>query len=163
MAMVEIESLEVAFREAMASLCTPVAVITAMDGARPHGTTVSAFASLSMSPPSLLVSLDQGSDLLALVRRTGAFGVNILGSDQANLAGCFARKGQDKFAGIEWSIADGVPRLAGVPGWCACEVAQAVEAADHVVVIGTVRSVDSLGLAPLTYHRRTFGTHQALS
>lgn len=69
---------------------------TAMDGTRPHGITVSDLASLSMAPPSLLVSLDQGSDLLALIRETGLFGVNILGSDQSSLASCFARKGRDK-------------------------------------------------------------------
>jgi flavin reductase (DIM6/NTAB) family NADH-FMN oxidoreductase RutF len=157
-----LESLQDAFRTAMASVCTPVAVVTAMDDDRPHGTTVSAFASLSMSPPSVLVSLDQGSEVLALLRRTGRFGLNILGHDQAELATGFARKGSDKFAGVPWSLADGVPRLFGSPGWVACGVEQAVEAADHVVVIGTVRSVETLDGAPLTYHARTFGTHRIL-
>lgn len=156
----EFESLAEPFRDAMASVCTPVAVITAMDGARPHGTTVSAFASLSMSPPSLLVSLDQGSDLLTLVRETGRFGVNILGSDQSGLAMCFARKGVDKFADVEWSLAEDLPRLADVPGWFACDVAQAIDAADHVVLVGAVRAVDSRDTPPLTYHARTFGTHR---
>lgn len=163
MAMAEVEPLGAAFRDAMASVCTPVAVITAMDGERAHGTTVSAFASLSMSPPSLLVSLDQGSELLGIIRRTGVFGVNVLGQDQSGLASGFARKGSGKFAGVDWSLTDGLPRLAGVPGWFACEVAQTVGAADHVVVIGEVRSVDSSGAAPLTYHARTFGTHQVSS
>ena len=35
------------FRSTMASVCAPVSVVTAMDGERPHGTTVSAFSSLS--------------------------------------------------------------------------------------------------------------------
>lgn len=156
------DGLGTAFRDAMASVCTPVAVITAMDGTRPHGTTVSAFASLSMSPPSLLVSLDQGSEVLALIREAGVFGVNILGSDQAELASRFARKGQDKFDDVEWSLAQEVPRLSGVPGWFACAVGQTIEAVDHVVVIGVVRAVESLDTPPLTYHARTFGTHQVL-
>ncbi|WNG86804.1 flavin reductase family protein [Mycobacterium sp. ITM-2016-00317] len=162
MAVTDIESLRDAFRDAMASVCTPVAVITAMDGQRPHGTTVSAFASLSMSPPSLLVSLDRGSDLLAIIQSSGSFGVNVLGHDQSHLAACFARKGREKFADVEWSLAGGVPRLTGAAGWFACDVAQAVEAADHVVVIGEVRVVESRSTAPLTYHDRTFGTHQIL-
>ena len=87
------------FRDAMATVCTPVAVVTAMDGHRPHGTTVSAFASLSMTPPSLLVSLDRGSELLGLVLGSGFFGMNVLGSSQSGLAGKFARKGADKFDG----------------------------------------------------------------
>lgn len=161
MTVTDIESLREPFRDAMASVCTPVAVITALDGARPHGTTVSAFASLSMSPPSLLVSLDQGSDLLALVRETGRFGVNVLGSGQSDLAKCFARKGLDKFADVDWSLADDLPRLEGATGWFACDVALAVDAADHVVVVGAVRAVESRDTPPLTYHARTFGTHQA--
>lgn len=86
------------FRDAMAGVCTAVSVVTAMDGERPHGTTVSAFASLSMAPPMVLVALDRGSELLALVRAEGRFGLNVLGADQASCAARFARKGQDKFA-----------------------------------------------------------------
>ncbi|MFC3960797.1 flavin reductase family protein [Nocardia jiangsuensis] len=148
-----------AFKDAMAAVCTPVAVVTAMDGDRPHGTTVSAFASLSASPPSLLVSLDRGSDLLAVITVSGEFGVNILGHGQSELAGRFARKGADKFAGISWSGADRVPRLDGAPGWFACRVAQTVVAADHVLVVGEVYAVDTASAAPLTYHERVFGTH----
>jgi hypothetical protein len=51
------------FREAMAGVPTPVTVATSMAGGLPHGTTVSAFATLSMAPPMVLVSLDRGSDL----------------------------------------------------------------------------------------------------
>ena len=72
-----------------------------VDG-RPHGTTVSAFASLSLRPPMVLVSLDAGSDLLVMVRETERFGVNILGSDQSPLAMGFARKGSTKFDGVSF-------------------------------------------------------------
>lgn len=75
------------FRKVMASVVTPVSVVTAMSGGEgdglPHRTTVSAFASLSMNPPMVLVSLDRASDLLALVRQTGRFGVNVLGAHAA--------------------------------------------------------------------------------
>ena len=47
------------FREVMAGVATPVSVVTGMAGGLPHGTTVSAFASLSMDPPMVLVSLDR--------------------------------------------------------------------------------------------------------
>lgn len=157
------KSLDEAFRDAMASVCTPVAVITAMDGPRPHGTTVSAFASLSTAPPSLLVSLDLGSDLLALIRNTGRFGVNVLGADQAELALAFARKGSEKFSGVEWSLARELPRLRGTPGWFACDVMQMFPVADHMLVTGAVRAVDNRSAAPLTYHARSFGTHRTLT
>ena len=51
---------------------------------------MSAFASLSLTPPMVLVALDRGSDLLALVRTSGRFGVNVLGSTQSALALTFA-------------------------------------------------------------------------
>jgi flavin reductase (DIM6/NTAB) family NADH-FMN oxidoreductase RutF len=151
-----------AFREVMAGVATPVSVVTALLDGRPHGTTVSAFASLSMDPPMVLVSLDRRSDLLAGLAHGTAFGVNVLGADQAVLAGAFARKGPDKFTGVAWSADGGAPRLAGSPGWLACTVSQLVDGGDHVVVLGEVQAAATDGGAPLTYHARTFGTHAAV-
>jgi flavin reductase (DIM6/NTAB) family NADH-FMN oxidoreductase RutF len=150
------------FRDAMATVCTPVAVVTAMDGDRPHGTTVSAFASLSIAPPMVLVSLDAGSDLLALMRHGGRFGLNVLGSDHARSARVFARKGADKFNGIAWGQREGVPRLDGVPAWLACEIADMVPGGDHVILLGRVVAAESGVGAPLTFHLRAFGTHAVL-
>ncbi|WP_246629828.1 flavin reductase family protein [Modestobacter lapidis] len=155
--------LQTRFREVMAGVATPVSVVTAMGDGLPHGTTVSAFASLSMEPPMVLVSLDRGSDLLALVRDTHRFGVNVLGADQSELALAFARKGgTGKFNGVRWEVDSDLPRLPGAPGWLACEVAQLVEGGDHVVALGTVVAADTVHGQPLTYHGRLFGTHAAL-
>jgi flavin reductase (DIM6/NTAB) family NADH-FMN oxidoreductase RutF len=146
----------------MAGVCTPVSVVTAMAGDRPHGTTVSAFASLSMTPPMVLVSLDRGSQLLTLVRATRRFGLNILGSSQSSLALAFARKGDTKFDGVAWSAEKAVPRLQGAPGWLACEVTDLVEGGDHIVVLATVVAAERRTGPPLTYHARVFGTHSVL-
>lgn len=150
-----------AFREVMAGVCTPVSVVTAMDGDRPHGTTVSAFASLSLNPPMVLVSLDRESDLLALVRRTDRFGVNVLADTQSELAKQFARKGSAKFHGVEWGPASGLPRLDGASGWLACAVSSLVDGGDHVIAIGEILDAETRDTAPLTYHQRRFGTHTA--
>jgi flavin reductase (DIM6/NTAB) family NADH-FMN oxidoreductase RutF len=159
--MTSLEQVRTSFREVMASVCTPVSVVTAMAADRPHGTTVSAFASLSMTPPMVLVSLDRGSDLLALVRETGRFGINVLAADQTRLALAFAGKGKHKFQGVEWSGHADVPRIEGASGWLACRVAQLVEGGDHIVVLGDVIAADTLPGPPLTYHARAFGTHTA--
>jgi len=156
-----IDQVAVEFREVMARVCTPVAVITAFDDARPHGTTVSAFTSLSMGPPMILVSLDRGSDLLAIVRRTGEFGVNVLAHDQADVAMRFARKGADKFDGIGWTESARVPRISGSAGWLACTTETLVDGGDHVVVLGNIVETGLTPAAPLTYHDRVFGTHRA--
>ncbi|MFG1950473.1 flavin reductase [Micromonospora sp. NPDC048830] len=70
----------------------PVPVVTAMSCGLPHGTTVSAFAPLSMDPPMILVSLSRNSDLLAVVRTTRCFGVNMLASEQS-VASASSREG----------------------------------------------------------------------
>ncbi|HZZ54631.1 MAG TPA: flavin reductase family protein [Trebonia sp.] len=149
------------FRRAMASVCTPVSVVTAMAGDRPHGTTVSAFASLSLNPPMILVSLDKSSELLRHVRRTLIFGLNVLHTDQAALAAGFARKGDDKFNGISWMLERGVPRLDGCAAWLACSVERMVTGGDHTVVFGHVVSAAHAPASPLTYYQRRFGTHLA--
>lgn len=151
------------FREVMAGVCTPVSVVTALTSeGRPHGTTVSAFASLSMTPPMVMVSLDRGSDLLAHVRETGRFGLNVLDSRQSAVALRFASKGADKFAGVEWETHTGVPRVLGSGGFLGCTVADLVGGGDHIIVLGTVVAAELVPGRPLTYHDRVFGTHAAL-
>ncbi|MFG2732970.1 flavin reductase family protein [Streptomyces canus] len=92
-----------ALRDAMATVASPVAVVTAMDGRRPHGTTVSAFASLSLAPPMVVVSLDERSPLLAVVHRTGRFGLNVLAPTRPDSPRAFSVSGPDKFDTVAWS------------------------------------------------------------
>ncbi|WP_217211494.1 flavin reductase family protein [Streptomyces sp. AC550_RSS872] len=156
-----------AFRDAMSTVVSPVAVATAMDGSRPHGTTVSAFVSLSLTPPMVLVSLDNRSQLLAVIRRTGRLGLNILGAHQADLALAFARSGPDKFDGVTWSPSQDRPRLPGSAAWIAAKAGEYVTAGDHTVLLAHVVTAepgegDPADLSPLTYHQRSFGTHTPL-
>jgi flavin reductase (DIM6/NTAB) family NADH-FMN oxidoreductase RutF len=149
------------FRDAMANVASTVTVITALDGDQPRGATVSAFMSLSLHPPMVLVALARTSNVLAAIQAAGTFGVNVLGSDQADLAARFAYLASDqKFAGLDWTLTGGLPRLPAVPGWVACDVARIVAGGDHLIVLGAVRDADTVASrAPLTYHQRTFGTH----
>ncbi|WP_208322582.1 MULTISPECIES: flavin reductase family protein [unclassified Salinibacterium] len=153
--------LQDAFRMAMGNVATPVSIVTAYEDGMPHGTTVSAFASLSMNPPMILVSLDRRSELLEIVRRVGTFGVNVLGAHQSATASVFARKGVDRFADVDWALDAGAPRLDGSSGWVACELHTLVDGGDHEIAIGTVLRAEHADVAPLTYHQRLFGTHLA--
>lgn len=150
------------FTSVMAGVCTPVAVVTAMDGRRPHGTTVSAFASLSLRPPMVLVALDRDSRLLAVIRETRRFGLNVLASQQAGIARSFAGKGTAKFDGVAWTLDHGVPRLDEATGWLAGAVDELVPGGDHVIALGAVQRAAATPGQPLTYHDRVFGTHTAL-
>jgi flavin reductase (DIM6/NTAB) family NADH-FMN oxidoreductase RutF len=109
------------------------------------------------------VALDRGSDLLAKLRTTHRFGVNVLAHSQDGLAVRFAGKGADKFDGVPWEDADGLPRLHDAIGWLGCQVDSFVEAGDHLLLTGRVDSAVAIPAAPLAYHRRTFGTHSVLS
>jgi flavin reductase (DIM6/NTAB) family NADH-FMN oxidoreductase RutF len=151
-----------AFREALASVCTPVSVVTSHRDGHPHGTTVSAFCSLSLDPPMVLVSLDRSSDLLAIVTESRVFGINVLNDEQKDLALTFARKGSDKFEsvleGVEWVLDRGVPRIAGAATWLVCKLQQLHEGGDHLIAVGLVEHAESGPGNPLLYRRREFGT-----
>ena len=83
------------FRGVMAQVPAAVAVVSVRAGGSPHGTTVSAFTSLSMDPPMLLVSLDNASSLLSRLHVGAVAGVNVLTADQADIAARYARKNKD--------------------------------------------------------------------
>lgn len=149
------------FREAMGNVAAAVSVVTVLYEGEPHGTTVSAFASLSMEPPMLLVSLDQRSALLSKLEIGSVVGVNVLAAHQDQIALRFAGKGDAKFDGIPWSIEDGAPALIERHAWVSMSVSQLVTAGDHTLVLGNVLAADASPNASLTYWQRTFGTHHA--
>lgn len=158
---VDPEVLRKSFRAAMGNVAAAVSVVTTLDGGTPHGTTVSAFASLSMEPPMLLVSLDRTSNLLARLRVGSIVGVNVLAAHHDQIGLRFAGKGDDKFVDVPWQLEDGAPALVDRHAWVALRVATLVEAGDHVLVLGDVLNANTSGQRPLTYWQRTFGTHQA--
>ena len=148
------------FRNLMSGVCAPVTVVTTTVDDVPYGATVSSFASLSLSPPLVSVAFDRGSSLLAKILQAGRFGVNILGHAQDELAMVFARRDLNCFAGADWYAEAGLPRLSDALGWIECDLHQSVEAGDHLLLFGLVRSASSRAdLAPLVYANRTFGTH----
>ena len=147
------------FLAVMAEVCAPVTVVTSSHDGVAHGTTVSAFASLSRRPPMVVVALDRTSELLAMLRVTERFGVNLLNSKQHRVAVRFAGTGHDKFRDVAWSETDGLPRLDDTIGWLACRVDAFLEGGDHVLIPAVVERAVAAPGAPLAYHRRVFGTH----
>jgi flavin reductase (DIM6/NTAB) family NADH-FMN oxidoreductase RutF len=144
------------YRSVFGAVCTPVAVVTTGRPGRPHGTTVSAFTSLSLDPPLVLVSLDRGSDLLRAIRRTRAFAINVLAAGQEELARRFASKGAGKFDGVAYEEEHGLPRLRACQGFIAGRVQRIVAAGDHALVIGLVLDAEVQDGRPLLYHERRF-------
>ena len=134
------------FRGAMRRLAGGVSVITAGRGKDISGMTVTSVSSLSVDPPALIVSINREASSWPLVKRYGFFGVNILTSDQIDIAERFTGKGGLKgaarFAGADWTTrASGVPLLVGALAAIDCEVEDVVERHSHAIVIGRVLDV----------------------
>jgi NDP-mannose synthase len=144
------------FKETLAGVPAPVTIVTTSTGSRPHGTTVSAFSSLSADPPLVLVALDKKSDLLRLLPETGRFAVNLLAGDQEELGLACAKKGQDKFSKVPWQEDLGLPRIEGAAAFLACEIQEFLPGGDHVIVVGLVTACESEKDEALVYHRRRF-------
>jgi flavin reductase (DIM6/NTAB) family NADH-FMN oxidoreductase RutF len=136
------------FRDALRHLTGGVSVITAGQGQDISGMTVTSVSSLSIDPPSLIVSINRSASSWPLLQRYGFFGVNILASDQLAIAERFTGKGglkgADRFVGAEWTTrTSGVPLLVGALAAIECEVEEAIERHSHAIVIGRVLDVQS--------------------
>jgi flavin reductase (DIM6/NTAB) family NADH-FMN oxidoreductase RutF len=145
-----------AFRETLSRVPSPVTIVTTIADGRAHGTTVSAFTSLSADPPLVLIALDRTSDLLELLRRTPSFAVNLLASDQADIGLDCARKGDGKLTSVRWRPQEDLPRVENAAAWLACEVHEILPGGDHEIVIGLVTACETGAEEPLVYHRRRF-------
>ena len=155
--MTEIPVSSADFRGAMRHLTGGVSVITAGRGKDITGMTVTSVTSLSVEPPTLLVSINRDASSFPLIKRHGAFGVNILNADQLEIAERFSGKGglkgADRFAGAKWVTAvSGVPLLFSALSAFDCEVEEIVERHSHGIVIGRVRDIrNSARTAALAY------------
>jgi flavin reductase (DIM6/NTAB) family NADH-FMN oxidoreductase RutF len=141
------EALPADFRTAMRRLAGGVSVITAGSGSEISGMTVTSVSSLSVDPPSLVVSINRESSSWPLLQRHRHFGVNFLNADQIDIADRFTgkdgHKGADRFAGAEWTErASGVRLLAGALAAIECEAEDIIERHSHAIVIGRVLHVE---------------------
>jgi flavin reductase (DIM6/NTAB) family NADH-FMN oxidoreductase RutF len=144
------------FRSIMSAFPTGVTVVTttSSDGT-PKGFTSNAVTSVSLDPPMLLVCVALTSETLPVLRDAKRFVVNFLKEGEHEISNRFARKGSDKFEGLECLDHDGLPVLAEHSiAHAVCSTEFEVEAGDHIVLIGRVHHGDaSESNAPLLYHR----------
>lgn len=142
------------FRRSMQLLAGGVAVVTAGEVGCRVGLTATSVTSLSLAPPSLLVSVRAGSRLLPVVTRQECFTVHLLGEAQARQADVFAgRHGDDRprTEQVEWHERAG-GRLAGALAHVDCRLARVVSVFSHVLLVGVVEAVEiGTGAQPLVY------------
>ncbi|MDR3419325.1 MAG: flavin reductase [Nevskia sp.] len=142
------------FRKALGAFATGVTIITTRAGdGTPLGLTVNSFNSVSLNPPLVLWSLANSSMNLPAFRAASHWAVHVLSSDQEELSARFARRGEAKFAGLEFDTGIGdVPLLRGCTARFECRTAFQYQGGDHVIFLGEVLAFDRNEAPPLVFH-----------
>lgn len=148
-------------RQWMRQWASGVTLVTAQDAQGPHGMTVSSFSSLSLDPPLIMVSLEQGTRTHQMLREVGRFAVVMLRAEQRELA--------ERFAG---GVSDSDRRFEGVPhrpspggapipedrlAYLDCEVVESHPAGTHTIFVGRVTGGEAADSGtPLLYYNRGY-------
>jgi flavin reductase ActVB len=147
------------FRDAMAHFASGVTVVTAHTERGPAGFTATAFSSVSLAPPLILVCISQGASAHDAVVGARFFGVNVLADRQARVAEQFARSGIDRFEGVALRTEEDekAPLLEGALVQLECRQAATYTAGDHTILIGEVERAWVGAGRPLVHFARRFG------
>jgi flavin reductase (DIM6/NTAB) family NADH-FMN oxidoreductase RutF len=123
------------------------------------------FTSVSLEPPLVLFCAGAESETWPRIRAAERFCVNVLGHHQRQLAVSFARKGTDRYEGVELvERAGGPPRLAGAIAHIDCRIWAEHPGGDHTIVVGEVLELavadeDAAALEqPLIFYRGGYTT-----
>ncbi|MFB9239324.1 flavin reductase family protein [Plantactinospora siamensis] len=146
------------FRQVLGHFATGLTLLTSRgrDGA-PIGMTIQALMSLSLDPPLIALGVGRHSRSWERVRRAGGrFRLNLLTTDQAELAWQFGRyaDGEHRFTGSAWRIGPaGLPELVRAHAWIDAAVRDEHDGGDHVLVVASVGSLRVGAGEPLIFHR----------
>jgi len=153
------------FKRVLGAFASGVTVVTTLDpGGRPLGMTVSAFSSVSLDPPLVLVCIDLTAECHPVLLAAGRFAVNILGQDQREVSRRFATKGLDRFDGVPSRPgATGMPLLDGALGVLECRTVAAHPAGDHTIFVGEVEAAAAGAEPPLLYCSGRYGRFSPLA
>ena len=132
------------FRGALRRFASGVTVITTSSGGQDHGMTASAFCSVSLDPPRVLVCVKKGGVMHGALERAGSFAVNVLSDEQRALSDRFAGRLSDaeRFAELDFQRApvSGAAWLADSQTSLDCRVAAAFDGGDHTIFLGEVEA-----------------------
>jgi flavin reductase (DIM6/NTAB) family NADH-FMN oxidoreductase RutF len=144
-----------AFRAVLGRFSSGVTIVTLVDEEGVDcGMTVSAFCSVSLVPPLVLICVDHAASIHASMKSADNFTVNILSEGQEALARRFADPESDRFDGIGFERGgNGSAILGDVLGYLQCKVVARHVTGDHDVVIGEVEEASADEGRPLLYYR----------
>ncbi|MGD9719964.1 MAG: flavin reductase family protein [Pirellulales bacterium] len=142
------------FRRALGHFAAGVTVVTTKFDGKNSGITVTAFSSLSLEPPLVLICIDQRARMHERLPVGGAFAVNMLRDDQELVSREFATSKGDPFAVVgHREGATGVPILEGTLCAIECKIVERLPGGDHTIIIGEVETTHLREGKPLLYFR----------
>lgn len=121
-----------------------------------QGMTVTAFSSVSVNPPQILVCINSSADTGEGIDESQCFAVNVLTTEQQQASNQFAggSSQEQRFADADWSAGiTGAPMLNQSLVSLDCTVVEKVRAGTHWIVIGEVQTVECRTGEPLLYYR----------
>lgn len=151
------------FKDMMSAVAASVTVVTAYAQGDPIGITVSAFTSVSVVPPIVLVCIDKVAASLSAYLAADGFTVNFLPATASQESNLFATKGSERFDAVPWrepSVAAAGPVLDIAFGAFECDTVERLEMGDHWVIFGRVDAggrTDELA-SPLLYFARDYAS-----
>jgi 3-hydroxy-9,10-secoandrosta-1,3,5(10)-triene-9,17-dione monooxygenase reductase component len=149
----------VEFRRALGSFASAVTVVTTKTAAGElAGITVTAFSSVSLLPPLIMVCIDKRARLHDELVVGRPFAVNMLAENQEEHSRRFASRNADPFAGLEYTLSPGgVPLFTGAVATIQCLVVECAPGGDHTIVVAEVEHSATSDARPLLYFRSAYG------
>ena len=143
---------ETAFKGALRHFASGVTIITTRDetGAA-RGMTATAFTSLSLRPPLVLVAIGRETRCHAQITANKSFGVNILHDHQAALSRHFGGQVSPTDKAPRFGLFAGVPIIEDAMVRLACDLEAAMEGGDHTIFIGLVKAAVTMPGDPLLH------------
>ncbi len=151
---------ELEFRNALSCFASGVSIVTTIDASGSlHGLTVSAFCSVSLSPPLVLVCVEKITASHFAFQESNAFVVNILDESQAYLSEHFATPFADKFREVKYRPGiKGIPVIDDTLASLECRIQQAFDGGDHSIFVGQVENAAVKNGKPLLYFQSEYRT-----
>lgn len=143
------------FRSVLGRFASGVTIVTMRDAdGGDHGMTVSAFSSVSLEPPLILICVDHAASMHDLLVARPAFGVSILSAEQEAYSRRFADAEDDRFDGIAYVRGEsGVVLLEDALAHLECHAVERFEAGDHTIIVAAVERAEPRHGRPLLYYR----------
>jgi flavin reductase (DIM6/NTAB) family NADH-FMN oxidoreductase RutF len=153
------------FRRALSRFASGVTVVTTKDAdGKLYGITVSAFCSVSLEPPLVLVCIERTTGSHQALAASMRFVVNILRENQQNLSNHFASPSDDKFAGVEFRAGiEQIPVLTGALANLECRLHNSYESGDHTIYVGEIENAIVDDGNPLLYFHGNYRKIENLS